>query len=82
MQEPAVLLTEGETQTAYTVPPGTEEALRAALIERSEEYAALPAEQQAMAADFLNAGHLSGLTDSDRYSRSRRNTPPPSLKPS
>ena len=67
MQEPAVLLTEGETQTAYTVPPGTEEALRAALIERSEEYAALPAEQQAMAADFLNAGHLSGLTDSDRY---------------
>ena len=67
MRDAAVLVTEEEGQSAFSVPPGTEEALRAALLENSGEYAALPAGQQAMLASFCGAGQLYGILDSGEY---------------
>ncbi len=65
--EPAAILYKNETETAYTVPLGTEETLRARLLETSEEFSALPENQQQILSALVNAETIWGMRDYADY---------------
>ncbi|MGI5893795.1 MAG: M56 family metallopeptidase [Candidatus Merdivicinus sp.] len=61
------VISEGESVTAYQIPLGTEETLRAKLLESSEEFAALPSAQQELLSSLLNAEQVWGCVDYPLY---------------
>ncbi len=65
--DPQVSLQKGEETIGYKVPLGTEETLRAKLLENSVEYAALPPVQQEMLSALVNAETLWGMRDYADY---------------
>lgn len=65
--DPQVSIQKGEETTGYKVPLGTEETLRAKLLENSAEYAALPSAQQEMLSALVNAETLWGMREYADY---------------
>ena len=65
--DPVAILTQDGTQTGYIVPLGTEETLRDTLLRQSEEYAALPEEQQQILSALVNAETVWGLREYGDY---------------
>ena len=65
--DPVAILRRDGTETSYTVPLGTEETLRARLLEASDEYAMLPDDQQQILSAVVNAETMWGLRDYGDY---------------
>ena len=65
--DPVAILRRDGTETSYTVPLGTEETLRARLLQASDEYAMLPDEQQQILSAVVNAETMWGLRDYGDY---------------
>ncbi len=65
--DPRAVVSQEEEQKAYTVPLGTEETLRARLLENSAEYTALPEAQQQILSVLVNAETLWGMREYADY---------------
>lgn len=65
--DPVATLTENGEETVYRVPLGTEETLRAGLLEQSAEFAALPEAQREILSALVNAETLWGMRDYADY---------------
>ncbi len=65
--DPVAVIEKDGTAVGYEVPLGTEENLRAELLEASKEFAALPPAQQELLSGLMNAEHLWGCWEYPQY---------------